>query len=201
LENLAISVLAGGGVTAIILGFAFREIGENFLAGMFLAFSRPFKVDDAIKSEDIEGTVKNIELRYTHLRTGDGRDIYVPSAQLFNKPLTNFTKDGLRRISFTIGLDYSNDAKDACALLQKTMEKATGVLEDPRPRAYISSLLPEYVEIELFFWVDVFDGSVDILSLRTDIMDGCRRALLEGDYVLSADTTANIAITNISKDQ
>ena len=61
LEKIAVSVLAGGGVTAIVLGFAFRKIGENFLAGIFLAFSRPFKIGDTIKTEDIEGKVQDIE--------------------------------------------------------------------------------------------------------------------------------------------
>lgn len=134
LEKLAVSVVAGGGVTAIAIGFTFREIGENFLAGLFLSFSCPFKTGDAIKTEDIEGKVQDIELRYTHLRTEDGRDAYVPSSQLFNKPVTNFTKDGLRRISFSVGIDYANDAKRACVLLKNSFQGVEGVLEDPKPR-------------------------------------------------------------------
>ena len=89
LEKVAVSMLAGGGVTAVVLGFAFREIGENFLAGLFLTFSRPFNVGDLIATGEIEGTVKDIELRYTHIRTDDGRDAFVPSSQLFNSPVIN----------------------------------------------------------------------------------------------------------------
>lgn len=107
LEGIAKGLLAGGGATAIILGFAFREIGENFLAGLFLAFSRPFRLGDLIRSGDLaEGVVKTIDLRNTHIRTADGRDIYVPNAHIFNDPLTNFTRDGLRRPTFTVGVDY-----------------------------------------------------------------------------------------------
>ena len=196
LEKLAVSVLAGGGVTAIVLGFAFREIGENFLAGIFLSFSRPFKTGDAIKTEDIEGRVQDIELRYTHLRTDDGRDIYVPSSQLFNKPVTNFTKDGLRRISFTVGIDYSNDSKAACTLLKNTVEAVKGVLNDPIPGAYILGISPEYVEIQVFFWVDVFDKAVSILDVRTEVMDHCRKALLSEEYIVNSETTANITLVN-----
>lgn len=192
LEKLAISILAGGGVTAIVLGFAFREIGENFLAGIFLAFSRPFKTGDAIRTEEIEGKVQDIELRYTHLRTDDGRDIYVPSSQLFNKPVTNFTKDGLRRISFTVGIDYSNDSKAACVLLQKTVEAVDGVLKQPKPGAYILDLSPQYVDIQVFFWVDVFDKTVNVLGVQTDVMDSCRKALLKQEYIQCSDKTANI---------
>ena len=198
LEKIAVSVIAGGGVTAVVLGFAFREIGENFLAGTFLAFSRPFKIGDRIKTEDIEGKVQDIELRYTHLRTDDGRDIYVPSSQLFGRPVTNFTKDGLLRISFSVGIDYSNDSKRACILLKETVDKVKGVLKEPVSGSFIGNLSPQYVEIEVFYWVDMFDKATNIRMVKTDVMDECRKALLNESYIVSADTTANIAITNIS---
>lgn len=199
LEKVAVSLLAGGGVTAIVIGFAFREIGENFLAGLFLAFSRPFNTGDAIKTEDIEGVVQSIELRYTHLRTGDGRDVYVPSSQLFNRPVTNFTKDGLRRISFPVGIDYANDAKKACVLLKASIQTVKGVLIDPEPGAYIQALAPQYVEIQVFFWLDVFDKAVNVLSVRTEVMDMCRKSLLTEGYTVSSETTTNIAIVgNVS---
>ncbi len=196
LEKLAVSVMAGGGVTAIILGFAFREIGENFLAGIFLAFSRPFKTGDAIKTEDIEGKVQDIELRYTHLRTDDGRDVYVPSSQMFNKPVINFTKDGLRRISFTVGIDYSNDSKKACTLLRDTVQKVKGVLKEPGAGAYILNLGPQFVEIQAFFWVDILDKTMNALTIRTDVLDSCRAVLLKEAYIVSSETTSNIAIVN-----
>ena len=87
LENLALSVLAGGGVTAIVLGFAFWEIGQNLIAGVFLAFSRPFNIGDFINTEGFECRVQSIALRYTHLRADDGRDLFIPSSQLFSKSL------------------------------------------------------------------------------------------------------------------
>jgi small-conductance mechanosensitive channel len=139
LQRVAVSLLAGGGVTAIVLGFAFREIGENFLAGQFLAFSRPFNMGDVIRSDDIEGEVRDVELRYAHIRTDDGRDIYIPSSQLFNRPVTNFTKDGLRRLSFDVGNDYADDAAASCELLASTIHCTEGALESPAPGA-LSSL-------------------------------------------------------------
>lgn len=201
LEKLAISILAGGGVTAVILGFAFREIGENFLAGIFLAFSRPFKIGDLIKSEDIEGYVREIELRYTHLRTEDGKDVYVPSSQLFGRPVINYTKDGLRRISFTVGIDYSNDASRACTLLENTLQQVPGVLKEPHPSVYILSLSPQYVELQAFYWVDVLKNSNRTLAIQTEVLDQCRKALLEEAYIVSAETTSNIAITGNCKSQ
>lgn len=195
LEKLSLSILAGGGVTAIVLGFAFREIGENFIAGVFLAFSRPFNIGDLINSEGIEGRVKSIQLRNTHLRADDGRDIFVPSSQLFSKPVINYTRDGLRRFSFKVGIDYANDAKAACNLLLDTVSSINGVLEDPAPATSISSLEPQYVELIVHYWQNVFDGEVDGRSLRINIMDACRKALLENNYTVSAETTSNIALS------
>ncbi len=196
LEKMAVSVLAGGGVTAIVLGFAFREIGENFLAGIFLAFSRPFKKGDVIRTEEVEGKVQDIELRYTHLRTDDGSDVYVPSSQLFGKPLINYTKDGLRRISFSVGIDYVNDTKSACALLQDTVSNVPGVLDEPKAGAYLHALSAQFVEIQVFFWINVFDKSSDELAVKTEVLDSCRKALLEAGYTVSSETTTNIAITS-----
>ena len=195
LERMAVSVLAGGGVTAIVLGFAFREIGENFLAGFFLAFSRPFKMGDVIRTEDVEGRVEDIELRYTHLRTDDGRDIYVPSSQLFGKPVINYTKDGLRRESFSVGIDYANDASAACKLLHDTVKEVPGVLDAPDAGAYLLSLAVQFVEIQVFYWINTFDATADGLKIRTEVLDSCRRALLDAGYTVSSETTTNIAIT------
>lgn len=199
MQKIAISMMAGGGLTAVVLGFAFREIGENFLAGLFLAFSRPFNPGDVIKTEETEGEVKAVELRYTHIRAEDGRDVYVPSSQLFNKSLTNFTKDGLRRVSFSLGIDYTNDALAATGLLAEATRGVRGVLDSPVCNAYILSLAPQYVEIMVFFWVDTFNKSIPILGIRNKVMDACRMVLLTNDFIVSSATTTNIAIVNNSR--
>ena len=195
MEKLALFLLAGGGVTAIVLGFAFREIGENFLAGIFLAFSRPFNVGDLINSEGLEGRVKSIALRFTHLRAVDGRDIYVPSSQLFSKPMINYTRDGLRRFSFSVGINYANDAKAACYLLEAAVGKIAGVLEEPSCAATINSLEPGYLELSVSYWQNVFDEAVDGKQLRINVIDSCRKVLLKNNYTVSADTTSNVAVS------
>lgn len=198
LEKVAVSMLAGGGVTAVVLGFAFREIGENLLAGLFLAFSRPFNVGDTIATGDIEGKVKDIELRYTHIRTDDGRDAYVPSSQLFNSPVINFTRDGLRRFSFTVGIDYANDAAAACDFLKQSIEKVDGVLADPAPGVFIGELDTGCVVLKAWYWVDVFNTDHSLSGIRTRVMDDCRQALLERHYTVSSETVSNIALVKVA---
>ncbi len=197
LSGAAAGLLAGGGITAIVLGFAFRQIGENFLAGFFLAFSRPFNVGDLIQSGDLEGVVRKIELRSTHIRTADARDIFIPNSRIFNEPLVNFTRDGLRRPSFRVGIDYGDDAESACRLLAETAAGVPDVLAEPGPEATLATLAPLYVEIEVSFWVDAFGLAEGrgLPRVRSEVMDACRRALREAGHTLSSDVTSSVLVS------
>ncbi len=195
MKGLAASLMAGGGITAIILGFAFREIGENFLAGFLLAFSRPFEVGDLIRIDDFQGIVKDLEMRSTHIRSADGRDIYIPSSKIFNNPLTNFTKDGLRRLSFKVGIDYADDSEKARNDLIEVVRKVENVLSDPAPGAIMSALTPQFVELELFFWIDTFKKGTDMLKITNEVIERCRMALMTGGYTVSANVSTNLALS------
>ncbi|UCF68468.1 MAG: mechanosensitive ion channel family protein [Acidobacteriota bacterium] len=194
LKGIAASLLAGGGVTAIVVGFAFRGIGENLLAGLFLAFSRPFEMGDLIQSGELQGTVRDIELRSTHIRTADGRDVFIPSARLFESPLINFTKDGLSRLSFNAGIDYRNDARKARELLLETVSAVDGVLDEPAPLVTVASLGPQYVELEIGFWSDTFSTGTDLPQVRFEVIERCRRTLLEGGFTVSSEVNTNVSL-------
>ncbi len=191
-NTLAASLVAGGGLTAVMLGFAFKDIGENFLAGFFLAFSRPFNTDDVIESGNITGRVKSIQLRHTHLRTADGCDVFIPSAQLFTKPLHNYTLDGLRRGSFTIGIDYSDDAEAALKIILEAVVKTRGVLKKPGAGTSIKGFDPSFVEIQALFWINAKDQDMSLGKVRTQAMDNCRKALIENGFTFSSDMTTAI---------
>lgn len=186
--------LAGGGIAAIVLGFAFREIGENLLAGLMLAISRPFEVGDIIRSGDFEGIVRVLSLRSTHVRAADGRDIFIPNAQILTQPLVNYTIDGLRRLRFTVGIDYGDDPTRALDLLLESTRTVPGVLERPAPISAVSALQPNYVELEVGFWVDTREQNSLLLPVRTEAITAARAALHDAGYTFSADVTSNIAI-------
>ena len=192
LGSVAMSLMAGGGMAAIVFGFAFREIGENFIAGFFLTFSRSFEVGDVIESESLVGEVKNIELRHVHIRTPDGCDIFIPSTQIFKSPLLNYTRDGLRRPSFVVGIDYSDNPEQARALLLDVVKKTEGVLTDPQPNVMMSALLPQYVELQVNFWVDTFDNNHNMIETKNTVMDHCCQALKNAGFTFSSDCSSNI---------
>lgn len=132
LTAVATSLLATGGLMAVVLGFAFREIGENLLAGIFLGLSRSFDVGDLIESSGYVGKVRGMDLRQVWIRSADGRDIFIPSAQIFRNVLLNYTRDDLRRADFVVGLDYADPVWEAREVLQAETERVHDVL---RPRA------------------------------------------------------------------
>ncbi len=198
LGNIAMSLMAGGGMAAVVFGFAFREIGENFIAGFFLTFSRSFEVGDVIESESLTGEVKNIELRHVHIRTPDGCDIFIPSTQIFKSPLLNYTRDGLRRLNFVVGIDYSDNPEKARSLLLGVAMNSAGVLNEPQSNVMMSALLPQYVELQVNFWVDTFDKSHKIIDIKNAVMDRCCQALKDGGFTFSSDCSSNINLATPS---
>lgn len=194
LGSLATGLFAGGGVTAVVLGFAFREIGENLLAGVLLAFSRPFDLGDYVASGGIEGNVRGVDLRTVHVRTTDGRDVWIPNAQIVNQPFENYTVDGLRRPAFEVGLDYGDDAEAACACIRVAVEALPDVLDAPGPQVVLVGLDGAWVTLRVAFWVDVPKAGRPLVEVTSDAIDAARRALRAQGHTLSCDTTTAIAL-------
>ena len=194
---IATSLLATGGFLAIILGFAFKEIGENLLAGLFLTFSRSFDVGDYIENNGLRGIVKGINLRDVQIRTADGCDIFIPCVAFFRYPLHNYTRDGLRRSSFRIGVDYGDDLDKAHKLLLQVVNSLPKILSDPRPSVDLSSFSSQTVEFDVYFWVDTFDKNTDIFALRSHIMHECHRILDEHGYTFNAEVSTAVTLSPV----
>ncbi|MEP2446976.1 MAG: mechanosensitive ion channel family protein [Balneola sp.] len=196
LTKAASGVLAAGGVLTVVLGFAFREIGENLLAGLFMSFSRSFDVGDLIESNGIQGIVKQINIRDVHVRTGDGIDIFIPSAIIFKNPLNNYTRDGLRRSSFNIGIDYGNEPKKALEYLMEAVKSTEGVLEDPAPAVILSNFSDNYIQIQVQFWINTFLKSSDLQQIKTKVMDASHATLRKNGFTFSSEVSTAIEMLN-----
>ena len=195
LTKAASGILAAGGVLTVVLGFAFREIGENLLAGMFMSFSPSFDVGDLIESNGTRGVVKQINIRDVHVRTGDGIDIFIPSAMIYKNPLNNFTRDGLRRARFVIGFDYRNDVKKARELILDVISNIDGVLDIPSASVHIAEFTANYVELEVLFWINTFSEHANISEVRTETMQATQSILLENNYILSSEISTAIEVS------
>lgn len=122
LEKTVTSLLAGAGVLGIALGFAFQEIASNFISGIAIAFSNPYRVGDIIEANGFSGTVSKITLRATHLFTFDGLEVIVPNKIMFTSSLTNMTSTPKRRIDMKIGVSYSEDLEKVRQVTLKAVE-------------------------------------------------------------------------------
>ncbi|PHN05051.1 mechanosensitive ion channel family protein [Flavilitoribacter nigricans] len=185
----AASLLAGAGITAFIIGFAFKDIGENFLAGILMAFKRPFRIGDIVETGGITGVIKGLSLRDTHMKTFDGKDVYVPNGQIMKNPIFNYTIDGFMRLDFTIGLDYGSDLDKATRIIYETLEHIHGILwdEGKDPNVVISSLGSSTINITVYFWIDTFDKTVSSLAVKTNAIRETVQALTKGGIQMPSD--------------
>ncbi len=196
-KGIATSMLATGGVAAIVLGFAFKEIGENFLAGFFLTFSRPFEIGDLVKTGDLTGVVKSIELRFVHIRTYDACDVFVPSAQIFREALFNYTRDGLRRPKFSIGVAYHDNPTDIIDLLEKATCTTPGVLTEPQAFVSIQEFTSQYVQYEVFFWLDETQSGPGYVPICNSVKAACWQALGDAGMTFSTDVTSGLEVKSV----
>ncbi|MFZ4634125.1 MAG: mechanosensitive ion channel family protein [Saprospiraceae bacterium] len=186
LGHISEKLLAGAGVLTIVLGLAMQDIGKNFFSGVVMAFSKPFKVGNVIESQGMVGVVTDMTLRQTHIKTFDGKDIYLPNDALINNPLQNYTIDGYMRYEFKIGLDYHSDPEQAIQIIQDGMHTYDEVVrsEGKMPMAFVSNLSPNAMEMTVHYWVFLPGTSVSALALKSDIIIRTLRDLKQaGMYI------------------
>ncbi len=155
--GVAGSLVAGAGVSAIVIGFAFKDIAENFLAGFILAINRPFRINDIVEIQNYKGTITRMDIRTTLMRMPDGRDIFIPNSIFVKNILTNFTRDGLIRQEFMIGLDTSTDIKRARNYILAFLEDEADVLKNPKPNVIVEGLGDFTIDVKVMFWVNTYE--------------------------------------------
>ncbi len=189
LGKAAGGLMAGAGVSALVLGFAFKDIGENFLAGFFLAFSRPFSIGDVIEIESYKGTVRQLSFRNTHIRTFDGKDIFMPNAMLIKNPLINYTRDGLLRHDFVVGIDYGDDVVEASRVIMDVLSKEDRIEQkgDLEPFIQLDEFSTSTINIRIFYWVNSYDFTGSIATLKTSVMNKVVSNLIKNEFSLPAD--------------
>lgn len=189
LDGIATGVLTAAGASAVILGFAFKDIGENFISGIILSFNRPFNINDTVSIGDIFGKVKSMEFRYTKLKTFDGKDVYIPNSDVIKKPVFNFTEDGYFRMEFTVGIAYENDIDKAKKIILDTMNSHPLSLkeEDREPFVMTDELGVNSVNIKVFFWVAAEDYRRDALMIRSEMIDQVKINLLTNGISMPAN--------------
>ena len=184
--NISSKILAGAGLTTIIVGFALKDIGENFLAGMILAFKRPFNIGDIIEIDSIKGEVVRMTLRETLVKTADGKDVFVPNAMIFKSPIKNLTLDNRLRGDFTVTIGFREDIDDLIKNITDTVNTFRRVIDLPQAFTNIVNLGNNTIELQIYFWYETNDPRSKHDKLKSDIMSKVYKLLLDkGVWVAS----------------
>lgn len=164
------------GISGVAIGFAFRDILQNFLAGILILLTEPFQIDDQIVFKDFEGTVENIQTRATTIRTYDGRRIVIPNSELFTNSVTVNTAFENRRLQYDIGIGYGDDIDEARRFMLEAMHETDGVLETPVPDAIVVDLADSSVNIRARWWVAP-PRRADVLDLQDRVLTNIKNKL------------------------
>lgn len=183
LTGVAQSVLAGAGISAFIIGFALKDIGENFLAGILLAFKRPFSVGDIIESNGVKGKVVALNLRDTQIKS-DSKNIYIPNALLIKNTLTNFNSEGFLLQDFTIGLEYGSDYKKAIQIITDVIKTDSEIADKGYSNsAVVAGITGAVVQIVVRYWVKT-DLSISDGRHRSEVIIKVTEALNAAGFIV-----------------
>lgn len=151
---VASALLGVAGVAGLALGFAFRNIVENYLAGVLLSLRNPFSSGDAIEINGMSGKVVRLTSRDTVMMSFEGNHIRIPNSAIMTSPLTNFSRNPLRRFDFVVGVSTELNLVDVREKGLETLAKLSSVLSDPPPLILIENLGDSTVNLRFFAWVD-----------------------------------------------
>jgi small-conductance mechanosensitive channel len=168
------AVLGSAGVIGLVVGFAFRDIAENYMAGVLLSLRRPFAPDDHIVIDKYEGKVIALTSRATLLMTLDGNQVSLPNSLVFKSVVTNYTANPKRRFDFALPVDPSESMGRARDLGLEALAQVDGVLGEPAPSFALDGYATKGIDVRFFGWVD--QRRNDVGKVRTEALRAVRGA-------------------------
>lgn len=170
-------LLSALGIGSVAIGFAFKDILQNWLSGLLILYRQPFRRGDQIRSSDFEGTVEAIEARATLLRTYDGQRVVIPNSDIYTRAVTVRTAFGTLRSQYDVGIGYGDDVARACEVILTALEGLDGIEHDPAPEAIPWELAGSTVHVRVRWWSDATRARVAqargqvITTLKSSLTD------------------------------
>ena len=147
------SIIAVLGAAGLAIGLALQGSLSNFAAGILIVIYRPYKVGDYIQADNHLGTVDDIQIFSTVLRTPDNKIVVVPNGSIMNGSIVNFSQQKERRIDIVIGCSYDDDIDKVKEVLADVLSKDERILKEPKPRIALSELADSSVNFIVRPWV------------------------------------------------
>jgi len=184
LKTLVVVCLVGylgidtSGITALIaslgvgVGLAVNGALSNFAGGALILITRPFRIDDFIEAQGYAGTVEDIHMTMTRLRTPDNKIVYVPNGVLSAGTIVNYSEKDIRRVDLTFSIGYSDDSERAKAIILQLIETHEKTLKDPAPFVRMS----EHGESSISITARVWTKSEDFWDVHFDLLESVKAA-------------------------
>lgn len=156
------------GLSSVAFGFAFQDIFKNFLAGILLLLNNSFQLGDQIIVENYEGTIEDITIRSTQIRTYQGERVLIPNALVFTSPVRVLTAMPHRRTDLSLGVDYNTDLPNAVQILLKTLANVEGVLPNPAPEIDAVGFGDSTIDLVVRYWT--LPQKVQVRQVQTRVI-------------------------------
>jgi len=181
------NLLSTLGIGSIAIGFAFKDILQNWLAGLLILLRQPFRQGDQIIVGKHEGTVEHIEARATLIKTYDGRRVIIPNSAVYTDAVTVNTAFPLRRSQYDVGIGYSDDIDLACEIIVEAVRGVEGVADDPSPEAFAWELAGSTVNIRVRWWTH--SKRSEVVHVQGRVIRAVKKALSEAGIDLPFPTS------------
>jgi small-conductance mechanosensitive channel len=182
LTRLALTVMGGTGLVGLVIGIAFRDITENFLASIFLSMQRPFRGGDLVEIVGVLGYVQRLTVRTTVLMTLEGNHVQIPNATVYKNTIRNYTSNPNRREDFVVGIDYNMPIARAQEIALAAIAQHPAVLKDPEPWVLADDFGSATLNLRVYFWLNGREHSW--LKVRSSVIRLVKRSLQAGGIKL-----------------
>ena len=196
LTNVALTILGGTGLLGIVLGIAFRDITENFLASIFLSVQNPFHAGDLVEINNNMGFVQRLTIRATLLMTLDGNHLQIPNAAVYKSNILNYTSNPNQRIRFVIGLGYDASVASAQEIATKIFEVHPAVLSEPEPWILVDELASSTINLKFYLWVD--GSKHNFLKVKSSVLRQIKNAYLTEGISMPDDSRERIYLDGVT---
>ncbi|NNC42555.1 MAG: mechanosensitive ion channel [Acidimicrobiia bacterium] len=180
-------LIAGLGVFSIAIGFAFQDILSNLLAGVLILIRQPFEIGDQIEVDGQTGTVQEITIRETQLKTFGGEKIVIPNAEVYQSIVRVQTAYGPKRTVLVVGLDDHEDQENATEVVLDAVRSVDGVKSDPPPQVFFTGFGDSTTNFDLRYWTDPEQATVR--QVQDKVVRSVSRALKEAGIDMPSPIT------------
>lgn len=175
LSRLAMTLIGGTGLLGLILGFAFKDIAENFLASILISIQHPFSVGDLIEVSGFEGVVQSVNTRTTVLLSQKGNYVQIPNAIIYKESIINFTANPQTRDDFYIGISYEDSISHAQTIILLALKDHEAISDDPAPLVLVNDLDSSTVKLRVSYWFDI--SKLNRFKVRSSVIRSVKNAL------------------------